>query len=377
LEPLDLLAEIARINKRIREAGRERLELVERFNREIRELVRDFEGTPDTFKVYLDLTRSLQRITRRVEKAEADQSLDYIDQLEKALTVLKKRRFETAIKELDRIPVLGLLTEQRQLFEDYKKGYAAMLTRCESLEAEIREKGAYYESLQDVDVTSFDELAALKEQITAYNDGVGTFLETFVKQVPILDVLRMSLDASYHPELGFPPSPSHENAEKLLSFVLSEDLSSLPLYRVLEYAKYSDSKLSHYVVDTTSFRQVLESNVVWLDSLDDIKRRGALKLSLKEPGVSLAVKIPRLIAFLSKLNAPTGLLTFLRDTQKLVTSGRYERIRATSAVNRNHLEKIQQGAHIDDLRALEDERARLMEQLEDLQEPRAVEIELA
>ncbi len=377
MEPLDLLAEIATVNKRIREAGRERLELVERFNREIRDLVRDFEGTPDTFKVFLDLTRSLQRITRRVEKAEADQSLDYTDQLEKALGVLKKRRFETAIKELDRIPVLGLLTEQRQLFEDYKKDYAAMLTRCESLEAEIREKGAYYESLQDVDVTSFDALAALKEQITAYNHGVGTFLETFVKQAPILDVLRISLDASYHPELGFPPSPSHENAEKLLSFVLSEDLSSLPLYRVLEYAKYSDSKLSHYVVDTTSFRQVLESNVVWLESLDDIKRRGALKLSLKEPGVSLAVKIPRLIAFLSKLNAPTGLLTFLRDTQKLVTSGRYERIRATSAVNRNHLEKIQQGAHIDDLRALEDERARLMEQLKDLQEPRAVEIELA
>ena len=88
MEPLDLLAEIATVNKRIREAGRERLELVERFNREIRELVRDFEGTPDTFKVFLDLTRSLQRITRRVEKAEADQSLDYTDQLE-AITLRK------------------------------------------------------------------------------------------------------------------------------------------------------------------------------------------------------------------------------------------------------------------------------------------------
>lgn len=377
MEPADLLADIATINKRIREAGRERLELVERFNREIRELVRDFEGTPDTFRVFLDLTRRLQRITRRVEKAHEDQSLDYSEQLEKALTVLKKRRFETAIKELDRIPVLGLLTEQRRLFEEYKKGYAVLRTRCESVEAEIREKGAYYKSLQNVDVTSFDELAALKEQIAAYNDDVGTFLETFVKQTSILDVLRISLDASYHPELGFPPPPSHENAEKLLSFVLSEDLTTIPLFRFLEYAKYSDNKLSHYVGDTTSFRQVLESNVVWLESLDDIKRRGALKLSLEEPGVSLAVKIRRLIPFLSKLNAPTGLLTFLRETQKLVTSGRYERVRATSAVNRDHLEKIQQGAHLGDLRALEDERARLTKQLEDLQEPRAVEIELA
>jgi len=377
LEPLDLLVEIATINKRIREAGRERLELVERFNREIRELVRDFEGTPDTFRVYLDLTRRLQRITRRVEKAREEESLDYTEQLEKALAVLKKRRFETAVKELDRIPVLGLLTEQRRLFEEYKKGYAALRTRCESVEAEIREKEAYYESLQNVDVTSFDDLAALKEQIAVYNGDVGTFLETFVKQAPALDVLRISLDASYHPELGFPPSPSHENAEELLALVQGEDLTSLPLYRLLEYAKYSDSKLSHYVGDTKSFRQVLESNIVWLESLDDIKRREALKLSLKEPGVSLAVKIPRLIAFLSKLNAPTGLLTFLRKTKKLVTSGRYERIRATSAVNREHLKKIQQGAHIDDLRALEDERARLMKQLNDLEEPRAVEIELA
>jgi hypothetical protein len=377
LEPADLLAEIVTINKRIREAGRERLELVERFNREIRELVRDFEGTPDTFRVFLDLTRRLQRITRRVEKAHEDQSLDYSEQLEKALTVLKKRRFETGIKELDRIPVLGLLSEQRRLFEEYKKGYAALRTRCESVEAEIREKSAYYKSLQNVDVTSFDELATLKEQIAAYNDDVGTFLETFVKQASILDVLRISLDASYHPELGFPPPPSHENADKLLSFVLSEDLTSIPLFRFLEYAKYSDSKLSHYVGDTTSFRQVLESNVVWLESLDDIKRRGALKLSLEEPGVSLAVKIRRLIPFLSKLNAPTGLLTFLRETQKLVTSGRYERIRATSAVNRDHLEKMKQGAHIGDLRALEDEHARLMKQLKDLQEPRVVEIELA
>ena len=377
MEPLDLLVEIATINKRIREAGRERLELVERFNREIRELVRDFEGTPDTFRVYLDLTRRLQRITRRVEKAREEESLDYTEQLEKALAVLKKRRFETAVKELDRIPVLGLLTEQRRLFEEYKKGYAALRTRCESVEAEIREKEAYYESLQNVDVTSFDDLAALKEQIAVYNGDVGTFLETFVKQAPALDVLRISLDASYHPELGFPPSPSHENAEELLALVQGEDLTSLPLYRLLEYAKYSDSKLSHYVGDTKSFRQVLESNIVWLESLDDIKRREALKLSLKEPGVSLAVKIPRLIAFLSKLNAPTGLLTFLRKTKKLVTSGRYERIRATSAVNREHLKKIQQGAHIDDLRALEDERARLMKQLNDLEEPRAVEIELA
>jgi hypothetical protein len=377
LEPLDLLSEIGAINDQIREVGRERLELVERFNHELRDLIRDFESTPDTFRVYLDLKKRLERIARRIEKAHADNSLDYTERFDKALSVLKKRRFEAATKELDRIPVLGLLKEQRRLFDEYKKSYAGLRARCEDLEAKIREKTAYYETLQKIDVSSFDELTSLKEKIAAYNDGVGTFLETFFKEAPLMDVLKISLDASYHPELRFPQPPSYENAEKLLSFVLSEGLASLTLYRFLEYAKYSDSKLPHYVGDPTGFRQVLESNIVWIESLGDIKSREALKISLEEPGVSLAVKIPRIIAFLSKLGAATDLLTSLREMQKLVTSGRYEKIRATTVVNREHLEKVQQGTHIADLEALQDERAILVKEIEELQNPRAVELELA
>jgi hypothetical protein len=377
LEPLDLLSEIGAINDQIREVGRERLELVERFNHELRGLIRDFESTPDTFRVYLDLKKRLERIARRIEKAHADNSLDYTERFDKALSVLKKRRFEAATKELDRILVLGLLKEQRRLFDEYKKSYAGLRARCEDLEAKIREKTAYYETLQKIDVSSFDELTSLKEKIAAYNDGVGTFLETFFKEAPLMDVLKISLDASYHPELRFPQPPSYENAEKLLSFVLSEGLASLTLYRFLEYAKYSDSKLPHFVGDPTGFRQVLESNIVWIESLGDIKSREALKISLEEPGVSLAVKIPRIIAFLSKLGAATDLLTSLREMQKLVTSGRYEKIRATTVVNREHLEKVQQGTHIADLEALQDERAILVKEIEELQNPRAVELELA
>ncbi|MGA3359375.1 MAG: hypothetical protein ABSC87_04110 [Halobacteriota archaeon] len=377
MEPLDLLSEIGATNDQIREVGRERLELVERFNHELRDLIRDFESTPDTFRVYLDLKKRLERTARRIEKAHADNSLDYTERFDKALSVLKKRRFEAATKELDRIPVLGLLKEQRRLFDEYKKSYAGLRARCEGLEAKIQEKTAYYESLQRIDVSSFDELTSLKEKIAAYNNGVGTFLETFFKEAPLMDVLKVSLDASYHPELRFPQPPSYENAEKLLSFVLSEGLASLTLYRFLEYARYSDSKLPHYVGDPTGFRQVLESNIVWIESLGDIRSREALKISLEEPGVSLAVKIPRIIAFLSKLGAATDLLTSLREMQKLVTSGRYEKIRATTVVNREHLEKVQQGTHIADLEALQDERAILVKEIEELQNPRAVELDLA
>lgn len=377
MEPPDLLVEIGSINDQIREAGRDRLELIERFNQELRGLIKDFEETPDTFRVYRDLAKRLERIARRVGKAHDDNLLDYTERFDKALAVLKKRRFETATKELDRIPVLGLLTKQRTLFDEYKKSYTELRARCESLESEIREKTAYYKSLQKIDVTSLDELASLKEKIASYNDNVGTFLEVYFKEAPLTDVLKISLDASYHPELKFPQPPSYENAERLLSFAVSEGLASLPLYRFIDYAKYSDSKLSHYVGDPTGFRQVLELNIVWLESLIDIKRREALKISLDEPDMSLAVKIPRIIAFLSKLSATINLLTSLREIQKLVTSGDYEKIRATILVNRKHLEKVQQKAHISDLDALQDERASLVEELKGLQNPRAVELTLA
>jgi hypothetical protein len=377
LEPLELLVEIDAINDRISEAGRERLELVERFNQELRHLINDFKDTPDTFRVYRDLTKRLERIARRVGKAHADDLLNYTERFDKTLAALKKRRFETATKELDRIVVLGLLTEQRRLFDEYKRSYIELRARCEGLEAQIREKKTYYESLQKIDFTSLDELISLKEKIDAYNDDVGTFLEAFFKEALLTDILKISLDASYHPELSFPKPPSYKNAKRLLSFVSNEGFASLPLYRFLEYATYSDSKLSHYVSDPTEYRQVLESNIVWLESLVDIKRRGALKISLEEPSVSLAVKIPRIIAFLSKLGAATSLLTSLREIHKLMTSGNYERIRATTLVDREHLEKAKQGAHIADLKALQDERARLVTELKDLQNPRAVELKLA
>ena len=121
----------------------------------------------------------------------------------------------------------------------------------------------------------------------------------------------------------------------------------------------------------------MESNIVWLESLVDIKRREALKISLDEPDVSLAVKIPRIVAFLSKLGAATNLLTSLREIQRLVSSGDYERIRATTLVNREHLEKVQQKTHITDLDALQDEHATLVKELKELQNPRAVELTLA
>ncbi|MGZ4944046.1 MAG: hypothetical protein ACXVIG_06275, partial [Halobacteriota archaeon] len=77
MEPLNLLVEIGEINDRIHEAGRDRLELVERFNQELRGLILDFDGTADTFRVYLDLKKRLERIARRIGKAHDDDLLDY------------------------------------------------------------------------------------------------------------------------------------------------------------------------------------------------------------------------------------------------------------------------------------------------------------
>ncbi len=374
MEPLELLAELDTVNARIREVGRARLELVEQFNQEIRTLIRTFEGTSDTFRVYLDLTKRLERIARKIEKAHGEGTLANTEHFDKALAVLKKRKFETATSELDRIPDLGLLARQRGLVDEYKKAYTTIRTRHDNLGREVATKSAYYGSLRHIEVASFEEVASLEARMAAYNEEVGVFLESFFKQTPAAESLKAGLDACYHPELGFPQPPRHDHAQRLLAFMQREGLGSIPLRRLLEYATYSDNKLSHYVTDTTAFRQVMEANITWLEALDDIKRRAALKVSLVEPGSSLIVRIPRMIAFLSKQGAPPDTITFLRDTQRLVRSGRYERIRATTTVDRDHLAQIQQGTYTQDLTALTEEHARLADELRQLKEPRELEL---
>lgn len=374
MEPYGLLTEIDAVNEQIRDAGRPRLELVGQFNQELRTLIRSFEETPDTFRIYVDLAKRLERIARRVEKAHGEGTLDQTEHFDKALAFLKKRKFEAATDELDRIPNIGLLARQRRLVEEYKKAYAAVRTRCDNVEQEIATKSAYYGSLQRVEVASFEEVASLEAQVEAYNAGVGAFLEAFFRQAPAAESLKTGLDACYHPELGFPQPLRYDHAERLLAFLHREGLGSIPLHQLLEYATYSDNKLSHYVTDTIAFRQVMEANITWLEALDDIKRRAALKLSLAEPGSSLTVRIPRMITFLSKHGAPTDMITSLRTMQQVVISGRYERIRATRTVNRDHLEQIQRGTHVHDLTALNEEHARLAEELKQLKEPRELEL---
>lgn len=377
MEPLEVLAEIAAINDRIREAERERLELVERFNRELRDLIRDFEDTNDTFRIYVNLTKRLERIARRVEKAHGENLLDYTEQFDKALSVLKKRRFGAATKELDRIPVLGLLSEQRRLFDEYKKSYAVLRARYDDVAAQIRKQSAYYESLEKVDVGLYDEFIMLRDKIAAYNDGAGTFLVTYFKTASLQHVLKISLDASYHPELGFPRPQNYEDANKLLSFVVSEGFGSVLLNQFLECARFSDNKLSHFMRDPPIFRQIFEKNVVWLEALNDIKRQGTLNIFTDEAGVSLAAKIPRIVGFLSKMRAPVDLFTVLREVQKLVSSGRYEKLRASGLIKREHLRTVQQGAYIDELNTLRNTATILAEKLKELPEPRVVEQELA
>ncbi len=374
MEPDELLTEIDVVNEQIRDVGRMRLELVEQFNQELRALIRSFEETPDTYRNYVDLSKRLERIARRVGKAHSEGLLDHTEHFDKALAVLKKRKFAVALAELDRIPYLGLLARQRQLVEQYRRAYTTRRTRYDAVEREITAKSAYYGSLQHVTVASFEEVSSLEARIEAYNAEAGSFLEAFFRQTPAAVSLKTSLDACYHPELRFPQPPHHDRAQRLLVFLQREGLGSLPVPELVAYASYSDSKLSHYVSDTVAFRQVMEANITWLEALNGIKHRAALKLSLTEPPSSLTLRLPRIIAFLSNRGAPSEMIEFLRDMQRLVTSGRFERIHTATTVDRNDLEQMQRGDHVQDLAALNEEHARLAQELKQLKDPRELEL---
>jgi hypothetical protein len=378
LEPRNLLEEIERTNEQIRKAHRSRLELVEQFNGEIRSLIADFEGTPDSFRVFVDLMKRLNRIAQRIERARQNETLDYIEHFDKALAILKKRKFETAKKELDRIPSLGMLAKQRSLFEEYKKAYGSLRAGCDELKEKISLMESSSELINNVDLSRVDELSELRREFKSYNITVGDLLDEYFKANPSRESLKVGLDAGYIPELNFPKPFSRESAIRLYEFLLNENLSFEPISVLLKYVKYSESKLSHYVSDTTTFKKVMESNVVWLESLDDLRNRAALKLSLEESSDSLLVRIPQIISFLSKISSSNdNVLTFLRSLRKLIISGHYERLKSLYGLDVEQIERLQSGKHLDDLKKLQSTYSDITKRLERLPDPRTVESQLA
>jgi hypothetical protein len=378
LEPLNLLEEIEKTNEEIRKAQRSRLELVEQFNGEIRSLIADFEDTPDKYRVFVDLVKRVNRIAQRIERARQNETLDYSERFDKALTILKKRKFETAKKELDRIPSLGMLAKQRSLFEEYKKAYGSLRAGCDELKEKISSMESSSELINKVDLSRADELAELKSKFKSYNMKVGDVLDGYFKVNPSRDSLKVGLNAGYIPELNFPKPFSRASAVKLYEFLINENLSFEPISTLLKYAKYSENKLSHYVSDTTTFRQVMESNIVWLESLDDLRNRAALKLSLEESSDSLLVRIPQIISFLSKISSSNDdVVTFLRTLRKLIISGHYERIKSLYELDAEQIEKLQSGKYLEDLKRLQDKYSDISKRLETLPDPRTVESQLA
>ncbi len=378
MEPLTLLEEIEETNEEVRKAHRSRLELVEQFNGEIRSLITEFEDTPDNFRVFVDLKKRLNRLAQRIERARQNGTLDHIEYFDKALTILKKRRFEIAKKELDRIPSLGLLAKQRSLFEEYKKAYGSLRAGCDELKEKISSMESSSALINKVDLSRADELADLKSKFTIYNMKVGDVLDNYFKVTPSRDSLKVGLNAGYIPELNFPKPFSRASAVKLYEFLMNEKVSSEPISTLLKYVKYSENKLSHYVSDTTTFRQVMESNIVWLESLDDLRNRAAFKLSLEETSDLLLVRIPQIISFLSKINSSNDdVVTFLRTLRKLIISGHYERIKSLYEIDVEQIERFQSGKYLEDLKRLQDKYHDIRKRLETLPDPKTVESQLA
>lgn len=122
----------------------------------------------------------------------------------------------------------------------------------------------------------------------------------------------------------------------------------------------------------------MESNIVWLESLDDLRNRAALKLSLEESSDSLLVRIPQIISFLPKISSSNDdVVTFLRTLRKLIISGHYERIKSLYELDAEQIEKLQSGKYLEDLKRLQDKYYDIRKRLETLPDPRTVESQLA
>ncbi|WP_435146754.1 DUF7118 family protein [Halobaculum sp. P14] len=102
----------------------------------------------------------------------------------------------------------------------------------------------------------------LRDPISSYNDAVTDAFDRFRREEPARTVLRVVDDAASFPLVDAGPVPA-----ELREYVESHAAGDEPVPTLLEYADYSQSKLSHYVDDTDAFRTTVPVHRTALDRL--------------------------------------------------------------------------------------------------------------
>jgi hypothetical protein len=269
--------------------------------------------------------------------------------------------FEHVREQLEPVgDIVGRLDAYEQAHHDYRKVRRDIRQEIRNIDEQIAE----YERLVELGEADLDApTERLREPIERYNETVAEAFLEFVEERPAREVVA-ALDAME----AYPLVPFESPPADLEQYLREEEPGEMTIPKLLEYARYSRSKLDHYIEDPDRFDRVVGGQQTFLSGLD----AEPLQIGWPAPSAArLRWRCQELTAALNRI-APAA-VEQLRAVAALPHETDYERL-YTSAVaseqltdeERSRLQTEDVAARLEDLR---DQRDRLREALADSRDP--------
>ena len=340
--------ELARIEARIAEIGRDRIEAAADTYRQAHRVLDQYEddavGTGD-FGSYVQFRGEFGEAVDVDEDALAADAFAAADEAVDKKR-LSERDIEAAREALEPAgEYVDLLADRDDALDDYRAARKAAREARKSLGTrleELREVAAMADADLDADVDR------LRDPVETYNEAVRRSFDDFYKSASARDVFAFldRADATPFVDVDVPPT---DLADYVAEYAAGEE----PLPTLLEYADYSNSKLEHYVDDPGALRTAVAVHRTYIERLD------GEPLTLDWPpagGDELAYEIDELIPLVSRV-ADDETVATLRSVRDRTRDDEYERRRRAAevrdALDEPDLELVRTGAIHDRVREAE------------------------
>ena len=315
--------ELRRIENRIADLGRERVEAAadayRRAHRVLDQYEEDAVGTGD-FGSYVQFRGEFG------EAVDVDDDALAADAFAAADDAVDKKR----LSEGDFAAARGALDpagEYVDLLDAYDDAVDAYRIARKETKAAKKALDSRLDALQEVAEMADADLDAdvdrLREPIESYNESVREAFSSFYASASAREMFAFldRADGTPFVDVDVPPTD-------LSDYVADYEAGEEPLPTLLEYADYSNSKLDHYVDDPGALRTAVAVHRTYIERLD------GEPLTLDWPpagGDELGYEIDELIPLVSRVAGDETVAT-LRSVRELAREDDYERLRRAAEV---------------------------------------------
>ncbi|AEN06487.1 hypothetical protein [Halolamina sp.] len=216
-------------------------------------------GTGD-FEAYLELqsrfVELVEGLPENIPERECFETAnDALDQ-----RTISERDMQRAREALSDAADVAALLEQREAAQqrvtDAEHAISERLTAVEERLTELER----LRELDEVDLTAPTE--ELTEPIAEYDKAAVAAFEAYHREASARELFAFVRTTRVYPLVDFEQPPSD-----LIDYLDTHAVGEEPLPKLLTYADYSQSKLDHYVEDTTTFRTTVPVHRTYLDRL--------------------------------------------------------------------------------------------------------------